>query len=514
MLLQMILDSRALLDAEANGVDDVVRGMDTVAVDAGSGDRSVPEAAGKSVGKKKAAKKKTSDKTADKSSLHGAAFAQRIGVIFSAMYNMFVDADTLKMVHEVAGRLASSAASPAEWSSTELGRIVRFADDRSQDRVRVILTNYTDHGLQEPGVFARIRRERTAFLTKYMPKSMGNIISRAMGLSSFCQGESIEANAKMRRQLSWWKVRPESLQDEFGKLAPRVTKHHDAGSHSGPGGPKVANGVRQNAWFGTALEELAQMCGAFLAATNTTVSTAAPSLGIILQVGDSLNFCDALLTASPSRGTAEDCTTSAVFAPISFQQGSVQPLHLRADVFSCQPEFDVISTNNLVEHLGMVNVLVASAPLLKALPHAVLLTSLMATLVNLHQYKDLADFQAKLLCMSSQAAGILLGVVPVSSLSSVVGHADTMTLVAGSLGTMFSRRKGASESAPSQFRLVWKRPSSALGESVAAEASMDISPADLVSLTLPVYKDMSPMAGPFGMTREMIISMATTANHY
>lgn len=57
----------------------------------------------------------------------------------------------------------------------------------------------------------------------------------------------------------------------------------------------------------------------------------------------------------------------------------------------------------------MVNVLVASAPLLKALPHAVLLTSLMATLVNLHQYKDLADFQAKLLCMSSQAAGILLG---------------------------------------------------------------------------------------------------------
>ncbi|CAM9120897.1 unnamed protein product [Ectocarpus sp. 6 AP-2014] len=572
MLLQMILDSRGLLNAEADGVDDVVRGMDTVAVDAGSGDRSIPEAAGKSVGKKKAAKKKTSDKTPTKPSLHGAAFAQRIGVIFSAMYNMFVDANTLKMVHEVAGRLASSAASPAEWSSTELGRIVRFADDRSQDRVREILTNYTDHGLQEPGVFTRIRRERTAFLTKYMPKSMGNIISRAMGLSSFCQGESIEANAKMRRQylregildpfpllleegapavrrgpfrkvnplllvterkgaasslhygafpldafhtdVSWWKVRPESLQDEFGKLAPRVTKHRDAGSHSGPGGPKVANGVRQDAWFGTALEELAQMCGAFLAATSTSVSSAAPALGIILQVGDSLNFCDALLTASPSRGAVEDCTTSAEFAPISFQQGSVQPLHLRADVFSCQPEFDVISTNNLVEHLGMVNVLVASAPLLKALPHAVLLTSLMATLVNLHQYKDLADFQAKLLCMSSQAAGILLGVAPVSSLSSVVGHADTMTLVAGSLGTMFSRQKGASESAPSQFRLVWKRPSAALGESVAAEASMDISPADLVSLTLPVYKNMSPMAGPFGMTREMIISMATTANHY
>lgn len=68
------------------------------------------------------------------------------------------------------------------------------------------------------------------------------------------------------------------------------------------------------------------------------------------------------------------------------------------------------------------------------------------------------------------------GVVPVSSLSSVVGHADTMTLVAGSLGTMFSRQKGASESAPSQFRLVWKRPSAALGESVVRRSKQKNQP--------------------------------------
>lgn len=43
---------------------------------------------------------------------------------------------------------------------------------------------------------------------------------------------------------------------------------------------------------------------------------------------------------------------------------------------------------------------------------------------------------------------------------------------------------------------------------------MDISPSDLIDLTLPVYKAMLPFAGPAGMTADMMINMATTANHY
>lgn len=37
---------------------------------------------------------------------------------------------------------------------------------------------------------------------------------------------------------------------------------------------------------------------------------------------------------------------------------------------------------------------------------------------------------------------------------------------------------------------------------------------DFIDLTLPIYKKMSPMAGPAGMDLEMMISMTTTANHY
>lgn len=58
---------------------------------------------------------------------------------------------------------------------------------------------------------------------------------------------------------------------------------------------------------------------------------------------------------------------------------------------------------------GIVNLLVGTAPLLRPQPHAVLLTSFMAFVSTLHLYKDTGAFYKKLLCMTSQAAALLLG---------------------------------------------------------------------------------------------------------
>ena len=178
-----------------------------------------------------------------------------------------------------------------------------------------------------------------------------------------------------RGTVSWWKLQPDDRQEEFGKLAPAVTKPREGSAFRG--GAKLGTEARQNSWFGAALEELAQMCGAFLAATDGaratppdspisyTSAAAATHLTITLQVGDVLNFCDALLTAKPSlesagelrgsgrgAGSGDAEPSGAVFEPVSFQQASLQPLHLRADVFGCPPEFDVIHTSNMAEHLG------------------------------------------------------------------------------------------------------------------------------------------------------------------
>lgn len=60
-------------------------------------------------------------------------------------------------------------------------------------------------------------------------------------------------------------------------------------------------------------------------------------------------------------------------------------------------------------HPGIVNILVATAPLVGSLPHSVLLTSLIASVQALHLYKDTEAFYKKLLCMTPQAAALLIG---------------------------------------------------------------------------------------------------------
>lgn len=118
---------------------------------------------------------------------HDAAFARRIGVIFSAMYNVFVDAEVLQTIQDVAERLATWITSSEEWSSTEIGRMIHFADDRGQDRVRDILALYADKKLQTEASTASVRRQRSADRAKRMSQG-STILSGSMGLASLRRG--------------------------------------------------------------------------------------------------------------------------------------------------------------------------------------------------------------------------------------------------------------------------------------------------------------------------------------
>lgn len=160
--------------------------------------------------------------------------------------------------------------------------------------------------------------------------------------------------------VSLWKLRPEGLQGEYGKLAPRVTKHEDINSYIGKDGPSatpIPPRVAQGAWLGTALEQLAQMCGAFLGVTVSQPANTSPAgtrLRIDVHVGDALDFCDALLAVPPTvRGAGGNTATSTPIPPVSFQQATLQPLKLKDDVFAATPPaFDVIKSSNLADHLG------------------------------------------------------------------------------------------------------------------------------------------------------------------
>lgn len=160
------------------------------------GERETPETTRKTGS---ASFKSGAEETSFASSASVAAFSHKVGVIFCAMYNAFVDVDVLDTIQSVAGRLAASAASPTEWASTELGRFVHFANDRSQDRVQELLALYADESLQGTKPRAKLIRERSAFITARIPEGP-TTRSRTMGLASFRQPECMGAYSIMSQQ--------------------------------------------------------------------------------------------------------------------------------------------------------------------------------------------------------------------------------------------------------------------------------------------------------------------------
>lgn len=207
MLLQLFFYSRDLLEAGLGG--DINKGMGALGIDRGSESTRVQGEHRASSATRDEKVKGNPNHAAAAHSVPpgggscGGAFAQRIGVIFCAMFNTYIDPDVLAIVQGVAGRLAASAASPAEWASTELGQIVHFADDRSQARIRGIFALYADGSLQGRRSAARLKRERAAVVEKgidciYLGSSM--IMSRSWGLASFRQGDYAAAYSNLRQK--------------------------------------------------------------------------------------------------------------------------------------------------------------------------------------------------------------------------------------------------------------------------------------------------------------------------
>lgn len=171
-----------------------------------------------------------------------------------------------------------------------------------------------------------------------------------------------------------WKLRDEIFQDKHNKLAPRVLKERVVKTRSCKAGRSTASSRRseQDARFCAALEQLAQMCAGFLAATRiapaesgASIASASPHLRMNIHVGDAIDFCDAILASSVTAGAPEGSvrpsasnSDSLTFEGIAFQQGTLQPFRLRKDTFwGLRTEFDVISTGNLAEHLGKQSVI-------------------------------------------------------------------------------------------------------------------------------------------------------------
>ncbi|GJE85082.1 zinc finger MYND domain-containing protein [Phanerochaete sordida] len=201
----------------------------------------------------------------------------------------------------------------------------------------------------------------------------------------------------------------------------------------------------------------------------TYLQGSASRLTIRFIVADALALCEALqlqaARADPS-----------IFPRVSPWRASLMVLDGQSYSAGSAPlSFDVIHTSSLVDSLGVLNIVVATRPLLKPTPSATLYTeSLLAS------GEDPVTSFADSLCGEMSTMSLLFDLTPTSYLSGYNTQSNTHELMGFRI-----RNDGLQY----QERVTWKIPSQ-LSPTPTQVTALSFDPSDFAALVLEIYRKM------------------------
>ena len=196
--------------------------------------------------------------------------------------------------------------------------------------------------------------------------------------------------------------------------------------------------------------------------------------------GDALSFCHTLQHLGNT-----DRKSRANLYRDSFHS---EPLELSENDYGVTGDapimFNVIDTSNIIDHLGALNVLVASSPLLS---EELAATLFIETLVK--REKSLKAMLDELLCGHFPTISLLLGLFPVEYWT----NATAISTVDEALFDFVHRATAGSKYDAAQMycRFAWKRSPTRQAHSANQKVSrMSVNPFDLASILSRVYLNM------------------------
>ena len=146
-------------------------------------------------------------------------------------------------------------------------------------------------------------------------------------------------------------------------------------------------------------------------------------------------ICDALTFCSIQAKQDEQSTTSTytrqwTLVPISLDGGDYGDKY-GGDGFSGPTSFNVIDTSNLTDHVGLLNLVVATLPYLQRRPSATLFTE---SLLKRENETNQVETFTELLLADQTAMFVLFGIAPVSYLTGTSMQSSAMDSAQGLLG--------------------------------------------------------------------------------
>lgn len=216
-----------------------------------------------------------------------------------------------------------------------------------------------------------------------------------------------------------------------------------------------------------AMHQFQAWCNSF---RKTVLETSPGRITIRIFAGDALSFCQTLnhhaITSSKSAAlfTSPWASAELVLDGGDYDHRKIAPIN-----------FDVIDTSNIMDHVGLLNVLIAATPLLSYKHTSALYTE---TLVLNGQ--DAANSFVQQLCASIPAMSLLIGIAPLAYLSGFTTHSNTHEIM--TVATVKGRQY--------YERVAWKVPY--LGDQAAVEQHQDLirptwDPSQLAKLLFDIY---------------------------
>ncbi|KAG2074766.1 hypothetical protein BDR04DRAFT_1047951 [Suillus decipiens] len=229
----------------------------------------------------------------------------------------------------------------------------------------------------------------------------------------------------------------------------------------------------------TTLKDIVNVCKTQFSRWCTSVSKVLSSQGpsspstLIIRffVGDALSFCQAL---GHSR-TMKSTSTPFPVAPWKSAYITLDSNAYGTNTQSSAPTtFNIIDTSNLLDHVGVLNILVVTSPILQQTPSTTLYTEGLSG-------SGPEDALPQQLCGDIATIGLLLGLIPVSFISQFMNRSNIHELL------MQAATQNVTQN---HERLAWKLLGQAEKLVIDLDHPIDIAPEQLASVLFNVYLDM------------------------
>ncbi|KAG8736569.1 hypothetical protein FRC10_009158 [Ceratobasidium sp. 414] len=369
---------------------------------------------------------------------------EHIERVWDIFYHFKIGDQASKILTRQSRRLYDTSNSIETWRKSSYGSFLKFVDARTLVEVRRHWKNYADFPRISPARLSNLRQEQARLSKSVLAVNHSNISpSRSAGMlwmeaaipmielfkrywetgTTFVLDGDIK-NAKNLNPTFVYSTPGEVFDPHYGTFP--------QGFHLTPAFvPIVSDATRSNTSKpeAVAVDVMKQQFKAWGDAFRA--SRAAGAITLRFYSGDAIAFCRALDVFASTSQAATGIHVS------TWRASQINLAELRANTPPAPTSFDVVDTSNLTDHLGLLNLLLVTRPLLKSAPES---QAVLYTETLLSSGEDATKSFLDRICATVPTISTLLCIAPRAYLASFSTVSNTHELLSPEKTSQFHER--------------------------------------------------------------------------